>query len=66
MQAFNELRTAARERRDKLIAKAQDEYENTPRQISRLEIDRLGRPDHPALKSIAASVESVSRHETIR
>jgi hypothetical protein len=58
MQAFNELRQAARDRRDKLIAKARDEYADTLRQIARLEQDLLGRePANP--RSIASCVGSV-------
>jgi hypothetical protein len=35
MQAFSELRQAGRERRDKPILKARDEYANTRRQNAR-------------------------------
>jgi hypothetical protein len=58
MQAFNELRHAARDRRDKLIDKARREYEATLQQIARLEQDLTGQEpaDH---KSIASCVSSV-------
>jgi hypothetical protein len=48
--ALNDLHQAARDRRDKLIAKARDEYAHTLRQITRLEQDLLGRePMNPAV-----------------
>jgi hypothetical protein len=58
MQAFIQLRAAARERRGKLIDKARREYESTLQQIARLEQDLTGKEpaDH---KSIASCVSSV-------
>jgi hypothetical protein len=44
MQAFSELRQAARQRRDKLIGKARSEYEDTLQQIANLEQDLLATP----------------------
>ena len=52
MQAFSELRQAARECRVKLIDKAKSEYEDALRQIANLERDLLGR-EKPSHKSIA-------------
>ncbi len=43
MQALNDLRQAARDRRDKLIAKARTEYEATLSKIASIEQDLLGR-----------------------
>jgi hypothetical protein len=58
MQALNDLRQAARDRRDKLIAKARTEYEATLAKIASIEQDLLGRePTNPC--SIASCVESV-------
>jgi hypothetical protein len=58
MQALNELRQAARDRRDKLIAKARAEYEATLAKIASIEQDLLGRePFNP--RSIASCVEAV-------
>jgi predicted transcriptional regulator len=58
MQAFNELRRAARDRRDKLILKARTEYEATLAKIAGIEQDILGRElsDH---RSVMSCVESV-------
>ena len=58
MQAFSELRQAARVRRDKLIDKARSEYEDTLRQIANLEQDLLGR-EKRGHKSIASCVENI-------
>jgi hypothetical protein len=58
MQALNGLRQAARDRRDKLIAKARAEFEATLAKIASVEQDLLGRePVNP--RSIAACVSSV-------
>lgn len=58
MQALNDLRQAARDRRDKLIAKARTEYEATIAKIASIEQDLLGRePTNP--RSIASCVSSV-------
>ena len=58
MQALNDLRQAARDRRDKLIAKARTEYEATLAKIASIEQDLLGRePTNP--RSIASCVELV-------
>ena len=64
MQALNDLRQAARDRRDKLIAKARAEYEATLSKIASIEQDLLGRePTNP--RSIASCVSSViPRDET--
>lgn len=58
MNAFNELRKQAREKRDKAIEVARDEYAATLRRIAELEQDLLGR-DSPAHKTIAACIDSV-------
>jgi hypothetical protein len=58
MQALNDLRQAARDRRDKLIAKARDEYETTLAKIASIEQDLLGR-EPGSFRSVQASVESV-------
>jgi hypothetical protein len=59
MQALNDLRQAARDRRDKLIAKVRAEYEDTIARIASIEHDLLGRRDLKPPKSIQASVERV-------
>ena len=58
MQALNELRQAARDRRDKLIAKARAEFEATIAKIASIEQDLIGREQFP-FKSIQASVGRV-------
>jgi hypothetical protein len=58
MQAFNDLRQAARDRRDKLIAKARQEYEDILAKLAVVERDLLGR-EPGSLRSIQASVERV-------
>jgi hypothetical protein len=58
MQAFNDLRQAARDRRDKLIAKARQEYEDILAKLAVVERDLLGR-DPGSLRSKQASVERV-------
>jgi hypothetical protein len=58
MQAFNELRRAARDRRDKFILKARQEYEATLAKIAGIEQDILGR-EPSTHKSVMSCVESV-------
>lgn len=58
MKEFNALRQRARERRDKAILRARNEYEQTLQQIAKLEQDLLGK-EVSTHKSIAASIESV-------
>jgi hypothetical protein len=58
MQALNELRQAARDRRDKAILAIRDQYEATLRRITELERDLIGR-EPAANKSISSHVESV-------
>ena len=58
MEAFTELRRRARERRDKAIAQARDEYAATLRRIAALEQDLLGH-DPSTHKTIAACIDSV-------
>lgn len=58
MQAFNDLRSAARDRRDKLIHKARDEYETTLKQMARLEQDLLVK-EPTNRNSIASCITSV-------
>ncbi len=67
MQAFNELRSAARDRRDKLIDKARREYDATLAQICRLEQDLLGKEpaDHKSIASCVSSVIPSNRPFTI-
>ena len=58
MDAFNTLRKQAREKRDKTLAIARNEYAATLVRIATLEQDLNGH-DPPAHKSIASCVESV-------
>ena len=58
MDAFNFLRKQARERRDKAIQQARDEYAATLVRIAALEQDLLGR-DPSSHRSIAACIDSV-------
>jgi hypothetical protein len=58
MDAFNELRRKARERRDKAISEARDAYAATLSRITALEQDILGR-DLSSHKTIAACIDSV-------
>lgn len=58
MDAFNTLRKQAREKRDKTLAAARNEYAATLVRIAALEQDLNGR-DPPAHRSIASCVESV-------
>lgn len=58
MQAFNDIRTRAREKRDKAIAAARDEYAATLRRIADLEQDLLGR-EPSTHKTAAACIDSV-------
>jgi hypothetical protein len=58
MQALNDVRQAARDRRDTLVAKARSEFEATLAKIASIEQDLLGR-DPFSYKSIQASFESV-------
>jgi len=58
MNAFNELRRHAREKRDKAIQQARDDYAATLTRIAELEQDLLGR-DSPQHKTIAACIDSV-------
>ena len=43
MQAFNDIRKQARDKRDKAIQKARDEYAETLKRIAEVEQDILGR-----------------------
>ncbi len=58
MNAFIELRKQAREKRDKAIAQARDEFAATLRRIAELEQDLLGR-EPPTHKTIAACIDSI-------
>lgn len=58
MDAFNELRKQAREKRDKAVSEARDAYDATLTRIASLEQDILGR-DLSSHKSIAACIDSV-------
>jgi hypothetical protein len=58
MSAFNELRKQAREKRDKAIAMARDDYAATLRRIANLEQDLLGR-DPSTHKTVASCIDSV-------
>ncbi len=58
MHALTDLRQAARDRRDKLIAKARTEYEATLAKIASIEQDLLRRAPHD-FKSIQSSVERI-------
>lgn len=56
MEAFNALRKQARDKRDKLIAEARRQYEETLTKIAALEQDLLGR-EPSEHKSIASCIE---------
>jgi hypothetical protein len=58
MEAFNELRRQAKDKRDKIVSKARAEYEETLAKIAELEQSILGR-DPPKHKSVAACIDSV-------
>lgn len=58
MEAFTELRRQARERRDKSIKLARDEYAATLTRIATLEQDLLGR-DKPDHRTISSCIDSV-------
>lgn len=58
MKAFNELRKHAREKRDKAIGVARDEYAATLARIAALEQDLLGR-EPSTHKTIASCIDSV-------
>ncbi|HEV2968668.1 MAG TPA: hypothetical protein VGY55_01690 [Pirellulales bacterium] len=58
MQAFHKLREIARDRRERAIVKAREEYEAILVRIAALEQDLLGR-DRSTIKSIYSCVESV-------
>jgi hypothetical protein len=58
MEAFNELRKHAREKRDKAIGKVRDEYTATLVRIAALEQDLLGR-DPSSHRTISSSINSV-------
>jgi hypothetical protein len=58
MDAFNELRKQAREKRDLAVTKARDEYSATLVRIAALEQDLLGR-DPSTHRTIASCINSV-------
>ncbi len=58
MEAFNELRRKAREKRDKAISQARNEYAATLRRIAALEQDLFGK-EPSSHRSIAACIDSV-------
>lgn len=58
MEAFNDLRRAARERRDKIINQARDEYDATLKTVAALELRITGRTLSKK-QSIAACVNSL-------
>jgi len=58
MEAFNELRRHAREKRDKAIASVRDEYAATLVRIAALEQDLLGR-EPSTHKTIAGCINRV-------
>lgn len=68
MQAFNDLRQAARDRRDKLIAKARTEYEATIAKIASIEQDLLearfhgGRSQHAMANVTPLTDPSIAVH----
>jgi hypothetical protein len=57
MELFNELRAKARANRDKIIARAKEEYAASLARINELEQDLLGR-DRPQHKTLSACVDS--------
>jgi len=57
MDAFNDLRRQAREKRDKAIHEARDAYAATLTRIAALEQDLLGR-DVSSHRTIAACIDS--------
>jgi len=58
MEAFNQLRKQAREKRDKAIGVARDEYSATLARIAALEQDLLGR-EPSTHKTISSCIDSV-------
>jgi hypothetical protein len=58
MEAFTELRKLARDRRDRIISKARDEYAESLTRISALEQDLLGR-DPSTHRTIASCINRV-------
>jgi hypothetical protein len=58
MQAFNELRKGAREKRDRAIGHAREEYAATLRRIADLEQDLLGR-EPSSHRTIASCIDPV-------